>query len=486
MNFGSLLGFHARTRGDAIAVRDNNSALTYSQLDDLAGKVAAILHKRGVEKGMPVAVISGNCLNQAVLYAGIMYAGAVFAPINFRLNSEEIANLLNLIGNPLTVADMDNMHHVRNGVELTSLIEEAGKSGEAVPCCFAEPSDPNNILFTSGTTGLPKGATLSHSNIVASAANCALLRGLDTTTVCYVPLPLYHTAALHGQLTSAWYCGGEAWILNSWDVDRVRSDMAKDHISSVFLMPEQWEDLMVHLPELRLHRMSDPRTAGARIKDELLDKLELLTGKLPNFGMGMTECSPHINFMSGGLIRTKNGTVGRPSAFADVIVCDDDNQIVPPGQVGEMRIRGPPVMSSYWNAPEATAESFDENGYFCGGDLVTQDEDGFIAIVDRKKDLIRSGGENVFCVEIEQTLLQHSGIQEVAVVGFPHEKWGEGVAAVIVPSDSGDVPALGDIQGWVCKHLASYKKPLLLEVRSELPRNKTGKVGSVRNSVSFL
>lgn len=476
MNFGRFIQYRARSRPQASAVRDNNGALSYAELDVLAGKVAATLARRGIGPGSVVLVVSGNSLELAVLYAGIMYAGAVFAPVNFRLTRDEISRLRTLVGAGLDVADAASLDLVPGAVDLASLIDEACASPDAIACRPVPGEHPNNILFTSGTTGLPKGATLTHANLQASAANCALLRGLDASCVCYVPLPLYHTAGLHGQLTSAWYCGGEGWILNNWNIDRVESHLKLDRMTSVFFLPEQWEELYARCPDLRLKHLSDPRTGGARVTDNQFAAVDALTGRTPNFGMGMTECSPHVNFMRGEHVRRKNGAVGYPSVFADVIIRDDDNQPVKPGEVGEMRVRGPIVMTSYWNAPEATRDAFDADGYFCTGDLVVQDEEGFIRIVDRKKDLIRSGGENVFCVEVEQVLSQHEGVKDVAVVGYPHEKWGEAVAAVIVPQNADAPPSLADLQRWVTARLASYKKPLRLELMAELPRNRTGKI----------
>lgn len=475
MNFYRFIQYHARIRGRACALRCGTEAMSYAELDDAAARIGAVLVERGARYGQPVAVIARNSLDLAVIYAAIMRIGAPFAPLNFRLATPEIAALRALLDDPLTVAD-EEFAAIHPGCLAIDDLKRAARNVAAVPVSPAAASAPNNILFTSGTTGLPKGATLTHSNVTASAANAALIRHLDEAVVCYVPLPLYHTAGLHGQLVPAWYVGGEAWVLREWDIDQVAIDLSADRMSSVSLLPEQWMDLASMLQGLRLRRMSDCRTAGSRVKDEIIDTIEEMTGRAPNFGMGMTEASPHLNFMEGRLLRRKNGMVGRPTPYADITVRDHEGRDLPAGDVGEMCVRGPLVMSGYWNDEAATHSAFDTDGYFRTGDLVLRDDEGFARIVDRKKDLIRSGGENVFCVEVEQVLLQHPRIAEVAVVGYPHEKWGEAVAAVVVAASGAAAPDLDDVQAWSRKFLAGYKKPLRLEVVDHLPRNRTGKV----------
>lgn len=475
VNFYRFIRYHARIRGRACAVRDGRNALTYAELDERAGRIGGALLQRGARPGLPVAVVARNSLDLAVLYAAILRIGAAFAPLNFRLVPQELASLRRLLGEPLTIAG-EEFASLLDGCLPMSELDRAARTAAPAPLAMAGSASPNNILFTSGTTGLPKGATLSHANVITSAANAAMLRRLDERAVCYVPLPLYHTAGLHGQLIPAWYVGGEAWILREWDLDQVAQDLSADRMSSVSLLPEQWADLAALLTGLRLRNMSDCRTAGSRVKDEIIATIEEMTGRAPNFGMGMTEASPHLNFMEGRLLRRHNGTVGRPTPYADITVRDEEGNDVPDGEVGEMCVSGPLVMSGYWNDEAATRAAFDARGAFRTGDLVVRDDEGFIRIVDRKKDLIRSGGENVFCVEVEQVLLEHPRIAEVAVVGYPHEKWGEAVAAVIVAAPGGPAPTLEEIQAWARQFLASYKKPLRLEVLERLPRNRTGKV----------
>lgn len=474
MNFAMVLRHHAAYRGEYLALEDGRVRLTYRELWSLAVGLAERLTARGLEPGQPVVVLSENSAAMALLYAGVMLGGGAFAPLNYRLSEAEIANLVEMTKPAMCV--VDDSHSSRFPVT-AHLLEELleGLPIDRMVTRFVEgcAEDPNNILFTSGTSGLPKGALLTHANIFASCANVCYHQAMTSSDGTLIVLPLYHTAALHLQLTPTWYCGGHALICEKWDPDQAAALMSRDSITTSFLLPEQWRDVIRIMK--RPHQLRLAVTGGAPLDDEVLDGTQRFFGRPPAFIMGMTEVSPQIAFMTPDETRKKNGAIGRPSLWADIRIVDETLQPVRDGDVGEMCIKGPLVLDSYWCAPEETAAAFDADGYFHGGDLVRMDADGFITIVDRKKDVIRSGGENVFSVEVERVLQQHPAIQEVAVVGRKHDRWGEGVAAVVVLRP-GCTLTLEGIQDFCRARLARYKKPVFLEIVDTLPRNLTGKV----------
>lgn len=475
MNVARLIEHHAEQRGNRIALRDSTLHFTYQELREASARLGTTLRSMGIGAGDPIAVVAENSAAMMLLYAATSRIGAIFAPINFRLTYREIEQLEGLLQPALFV--VDNIHADRIESTTVTLDELIARSQDTRPIdevVSTEASDSNMILFTSGTTGLPKGATLTHGNILANCANVAYHQSMTTTDVTYVVLPLYHTAGLHLQVTPAWYMGAEVVVAESWNVDCAARVLSSGEITTLFLLPEQWRDVTDVLHGRRLY-LREPVTGGSRVPEQTIDNIERIFGGPPSFIMGMTEVSPQINYMPGRDMRCKNGSVGRPTLWADICIVDDDLRQVEQGDVGEMCIRGPLVLREYWRAPDKTAGSFDRFGYFHGGDLVIQDEEGFITIVDRKKDMIRSGGENVFSVEVEQILQRHPAVREVSVVGIPHERWGEGVAAVIV-AEPGTTVTLAELQEFCKQYIASYKKPIHLEIVDELPRNPTGKV----------
>jgi fatty-acyl-CoA synthase len=248
-------------------------------------------------------------------------------------------------------------------------------------------------------------------------------------------------------------------------------------VTSLFLVPAQWQVLCAHPDATR--RTGSLRTISWGAAPATVTLLETMAATFPGAEIislfGQTEMSPVTTSLPGRDAIRKIGSVGKPIPTIAARIVDDQMNDVPPGAVGEIVYRGPTLMAGYWNNPEATAEAF-AGGWFHSGDLVRADEEGFLYVVDRKKDMIISGGENIYCAEVENVLAAHPAVADVAVIGAKHERWGETPIAVIVPADPAAPPALDDLTDWARGKLASYKKPTSLVIVAELPRNAAGKV----------
>lgn len=468
MNFSRAIRHYALTQPNRLAVADPWRQLTYGQLWEAVRRAAWMLWDKRVRSGDRVLVISRNRIEFVVLYLATLHTGAVLAPVNYRLSSGEIDQLIDIVDPALVVIERETERdHTPEAMSLTD-VSDAPALAEESPAA-ATLADPNVILFTSGTTGVPKGATLTHGNVWNSCANVAHHSGSSPEERNYVVLPLYHTAGLHLQLTPTLYTGGLAVLAPSWHPSDAAATLAEYDITSTFLLPEQWREVCAILADQPLS-MRWPLTGSYPVPTDVLDAIERTTGTAPAFIMGMTEVSPQALCIEPAKMREKNGAAGRPTLWSDVRILDDEGNDVAPGEVGEMAFRGPLVMCGYWGMDPLVSKE-----YFRGGDLARKDEDGYITIVDRKKDIIRSGGETVFSAEVERILVNHPAVQEVCVIGLPDSRWGEGVTAVIVPQE-GQTVTLEAVQDFCKRHIASYKKPVKLELLTDLPKTATGKI----------
>jgi len=472
--FATLIDHHAYVRPDSIAIVDYDISITYRQLAAMAVNASVRILQMN-RPCAPVVVIGENSWRTCVLYAAAMWAGLPFVPINNRLTASEIERILDILECPRAYTDdMKLIESSNRYIRLDSLIESVSttrrrKAPRNSGAC-------NCVLFTSGTSGTPKGVMLSHENVLSAAANAVLHQSLDPSDVVGVALPLFHTAALHGQLTPAWYAGACVKLLGRWDPDAYAFEMDGSEVTARLLLPQQWVDVLERYRPTRASRLRLPIAAGGSLGSELLESFQLKLGGPPAFLMGMTEVSPQMFYMSQEETGVRDGFVGRPTTWSSV-------DFRPPRQLdarmpqgyGEICYSGPLVFQGYWGDPTATKDSFDDDGFFRGGDVAYVDSAGYVRIVDRLKDVVRSGGETVYTGEVEAVLVKHPEIAEIAVVGLPHPKWGEGVTAVVVAA--GDhPPTLEKLQEFCRGQLAGYKKPVTLIIVDSLPRNSTGKV----------
>jgi len=489
---------HAHATPDRVAIRFEGQSITWGALDDRIRRVAAGLHAQGVRKGDRVAILMLNRPEFVETTLAANAIGAIAVPVNFRLAPEEAAYVLRHSDAKVLVTDAPLAGLATaavNAAETTTRIVRVGTPDaadesftpydELLQCTTESPAvviderDVALIMYTSGTTGRPKGAMLTHLNLLMqsfTAIRTSRLHGDDN--VALVNVPLFHIAGI-GSMPPSLMLGSRIVIMPTkpFDAESTLDVVESEGVTGLFLVPAQWQILCRH-PQAT-ERCRSLRTISWGAAPATVTLLEEMARTFPHVEIvsvfGQTEMSPVTTYLPSEDAVRKIGSVGKPIPTISARVVDDDMKDVPPGEVGEIVYRGPTLMAGYWNDPAATAEAF-EGGWFHSGDLVRADEDGFLYVVDRKKDMIISGGENIYCAEVENVLASHPGVLEVAVIGAAHERWGETPVAVIVPRDAAAAPNLDDLIEWSRDRLASYKKPTAVVVVDELPRNAAGKV----------
>lgn len=494
-NWVNQLERHAMMQPDAPALRFVGNTMTWADLRRRVAALAGALSGRGVGFGDRVMILMLNRTEfvESVLAANMI--GAIAVPLNFRLTPTEIAVLVEdcVAHVMLTEAALAPVAiGVRNIQPLLSVIVVAGGSSQDSVFGYEdllneagdvhEPVDiPNDspalIMYTFGTTGRPKGAVLTHANLTGQAMTALYTSGANINSdVGFVGVPLFHIAGIGNMLTGL-LLGLPTVIypLGAFDPGQLLDVLEAEKVTGIFLVPAQWQAVCTEQQarprDLRLRVLS---WGAAPAPDALLRQMSATfpeTQILAAFGQ--TEMSPVTCMLLGEDAIAKRGSVGRVIPTVAARVVDQNMNDVPVGEVGEIVYRAPTLMSCYWNNPEATAEAF-AGGWFHSGDLVRMDSDGYVWVVDRKKDMIISGGENIYCAELENVLASHPDIAEVAVIGRADEKWGEvPIAVAAVTNDDLRIEDLGE---FLTDRLARYKHPKALEIVDALPRNPAGKV----------
>jgi fatty-acyl-CoA synthase len=494
-NWVTQLSRHALMQPGATALRYLGKTTTWGELNARATALADALARRGVGFGDRVMILMLNRTEfiEAMLAANQL--GAIAVPVNFRLTPPELAFLVedcearvvitepvlaDVAGAVRAIAPLLETVVVAGGatedglVGYEDLLAEQGTPHEVVDI----PNDhPALIMYTSGTTGRPKGAVLTHTNLTGQTMTMLFTNGADLNTdVGFIGVPLFHIAGI-GNLLVGLTLGLPTVIntLGAFDPGQLLDLLEAEKVTSVFLVPAQWQVVcamqQAQPRDLKLRVIS---WGAAPASDTLLRTMaETFPDCKILAAFGQTEMSPVTAMLLGDDAIRKLGSVGRVIPTVSARVVDDDMKDVPVGEVGEIVYRAPTLMAGYWNRPDATAEAF-AGGWFHSGDLVRMDEEGYIWVVDRKKDMIISGGENIYCAEVENVLAAHPEIVEAAVIGRPHEKWGEVPVAVV--AISGQLLSLQDLDEFLTQRLARYKHPKGLEIVEALPRNPSGKV----------
>ncbi|MCL2582589.1 MAG: long-chain-fatty-acid--CoA ligase [Streptosporangiales bacterium] len=494
MTISDQLARNARTGGDQVALTFEGTTRTYREADERVSRLASALRERGVGPGDRVAVLGLNALEVMECYFATARLGAISVPLNFRLVAAEVAYMLEDSGARVAVVQSVLADVLKQAAEkaggLDAVLEFGGEAGtyeralaDASPEFGEVEVDERSaafIMYTSGTTGRPKGAVLTHRNLLLHTFSLMVHQGVQPDDrVWMAAAPLFHIAGLAAFLPTL-QMGGHVVLLPTGGFDPAATVdlMERERVSSVFMVPAQWQAVCA-LPGIADRDLSALRRISWGAAPATTTLLRTMAETFPQAEMntvfGQTECSPVTTVLRGEDAIRKIGSVGTPMVNVEVRVVDDEDNDVAPGEVGEIVYRGPMVMREYWNKPAETAEAF-RGGWFHSGDLVRQDDEGFFYVVDRKKDMLISGGENIYCAEVEDALASHPAVADVSVIGMPDGKWGEVPLAVIVAADPASPPSAADIESWASERLARYKVPRRLAVVEALPRNPSGKV----------
>ncbi|MEU9959538.1 long-chain fatty acid--CoA ligase [Streptomyces sp. NPDC050982] len=482
---GSWPARRARKTPHRTALIHGDTTLTYAGLYERTTRLAHALRDSGLRRGDRIAYLGPNHPSylETLFAAGTL--GAVFVPLNTRLAGPEIAYQLTdsgakaLVYGPSfagLVAGLPGNSDVRTYVEVGAEYDQllGAASDEAID----EPvtaDDTCIIMYTSGTTGRPKGAMLTHGNLTWNAVNVLVDQDLITDERALVSAPLFHTAGLNMLTLPVLLKGGTCVLVEAFDPAATLDLIERHRITFMFGVPTMFEHVARHprWADADLSSLRMLSCGGSPVPTPLIAAYQE-RGLTFLQGYGMTEASPGVLFLDAEHAVTKAGSAGVPHFFSDVRVVRPDLAPAEIGETGEVVVRGPHVMPGYWGLPDETAAVF-HDGWFRSGDAARIDEDGYVTIVDRIKDMIISGGENIYPAEIEDQLLAHPDIVECAVIGVPDEKWGEVPRAVVVPREDVELDP-DEVLASLAGRLAKYKIPKSVVLADELPRTASGKL----------
>jgi long-chain acyl-CoA synthetase len=485
LNLASIVTESASRVPASVAVRLGDAALTYADLDEASARLATLLKERGLEAGDRVGVMLPNVPEFPVAYYGVLRAGGTVVPMNVLLKRREIGFYLTDSGARTLLAWHGFCAEARGGAEDAGAgLIEIDPDGFAAALAAHEPDadlaptderDTAVILYTSGTTGKPKGAELTHFNLsrnadIAARTTCEIGPG----NIVLGALPLFHSFGQTVSMNASLGVGATLTLLPRFDPGEALETMQRDGVTHFYGVPTMYGALLHH-PDRESFDTSLRIciTGGASMPVEVLRGFEEAFDCVVLEGYGLSETSPVASTNHPNMER-KPGSIGTPLEEVEMRVVDEDDNPVPQGEIGEIVIRGHNIMKGYWQRPEATEEAM-RGGWFHSGDMARVDEDGYFFIVDRKKDLIIRGGYNVYPREVEEVLYEHPKIREAAVLGVPHDEWGEEIGAAVVLHE-GEELSDAEVSEYVKERIAAYKYPRQVWFLDDLPKGPTGKI----------
>ena len=491
-NIAAWLTDRAASEPDLPALKQGDVVLTYAALDATAARCAGLLAERGVRAGDRVAMTMPNVVYFPVVYYAILRLGAVVVPMNPLLKSGEIAFTWNDSGARVAVvfalfAEEATKAATTTGTDVVVVTpgdfdEQLAASEPVSTVADRTAEDTAVILYTSGTTGTPKGAELSHANLRSNVTtSLETLMPLAPGDVVFGGLPLFHSFGQTVGLNAAIAGGACLTLLPKFDGEQALAIVQRDQVTLFLGVPTMYMALLGVKDPKRFDTSSLRRAAsgGASLPVEVLRRVEETFGFQLIEGYGLSETSPIASFNHPDR-PTKPGSIGTPIRGVEFDLLDDQGRRVAPGEIGEIVIRGENVMKGYWGQPEATAE-FVRDGWFHTGDLATRDDDGYYFIVDRLKDLIIRNGFNVYPREVEEVLYRHPAVAEAAVLAVPDARHGEEVAAMVTLKE-GAVVGEDELRDWVKDQIAAYKYPRVVQF-GVLPKGPTGKI--LKREITF-
>ncbi|MEV0318228.1 long-chain fatty acid--CoA ligase [Streptomyces sp. NPDC050658] len=490
LSLASVLAEPARRRPDHTALVEGELRLSYGELWSQARALAAALVGLGVRPGDRVALMAPNTAEFPRAYYAILAAGGVVVPVHLLLSAEEVEHVLRDSGAALLLchpaqAETGKAAAAATGVRMVALGEDgelgtlAGAAEPLVTHVTRDADDPAVVFYTSGTTGVPKGAVLSHLNLVMNATVCAFdAHDVHRDDIALGALPLFHAFGQTVSMNATWRAGATLVLLPRFDAARAIELMAAEGVNTFHGVPTMYVNLLAAAPDAAvLPGLRQCVSGGASLPVAVLERFEETFGVRIYEGYGLSETSPTAS-VNQPVFGTRAGSIGHSVWGVDVEIARAEAEgrieLLPAGELGEVVIRGHNVFSEYLGRPEATEEAV-VDGWFRTGDLGTKDADGFLAIVDRKKDVIIRGGFNVYPREVEEVLMRHPDVAQAAVIGLPDDVHGEEICAVVVARPGSD-PDAAQIAGWSKEHLGRHKYPRRVEFIDALPLGPSMKV----------
>lgn len=498
VSVGDIATRAAAQHGDRPALIDGARSLSFRALNEQANRLGAALRGMGLGAGDVVAVMARNCTEMMITYFACAKTGLVCAPVNLGLKGPEIVYCLHDAGARVLIAASDLAAAVAPlpgalpalqriywiGADVPDIAKSAGSFEDLLQAgtpqefeTIIHDRDPVQLLYTSGTTAQPKGVLTSHLAVTITALSAALTGAMNRHSTSLALLPLFHCAQLNADVIPLLSVGGTVVLMPGFDVGLVPRLIARHRVSHILLLPMMYAALL-QSPDIQNHDLSSVRLARYAMAPMPQERLQAIHALFPNadvmLGSGQTEFTPPTTFQLPSHQLSKAASWGPATVMVQTAIMDEEGRLLPRGEIGELVYRGPQVMNGYLNQPEATAVSF-RHGWFHSGDVAWIDGEGVIWFTDRKKDMIKSGGENVASIEVERCLMEHPGVAEAAVVGLPHEYWGEAVAAVVILQPGRQVSEQ-NLLAHCRERLASFKVPKAIRLVEQFPRTATGKI----------
>ncbi|BAQ11084.1 feruloyl-CoA synthetase [Bacillus sp. OxB-1] len=477
---------------ERIALVGNGRKYTYKEMADSIEQTVYVLgNELQIKKGQRIAILSSNNTAYMVMYFALAKMGCIIVPLNTRLSIKELEYQLNdcqatyLFTSDMFMQigkDLQQLCGVKclllDSISKYPLDSMASAKKQQFSYTDVTAASPFIICYTSGTTGRPKGAVLTQENVYWNAVNNLLALDITSSDRMLTLLPFFHIGGIGLFTFPVFFAGGTVVIPDSTEPQHVLHTIEKEHITLVMGVPTIFSSLK-NSDAFETTNFDSIRwlySGGGPCPPDLI-RHYLEKGIPLGQGYGLTEASPTVFMLSKEDYMKRVGSIGKPAMFCDVRIVNSEGEDAVPNEVGELLVKGPNVINGYWNLPEETEKAFID-GWFCTGDLVRADEEGFVYIAGRKKDMLISGGENIYPIEVEQVILQHPAVEEVAVFGVSDPKWGEVPVASVILTEGAHVTE-SEIISHCLKRLTKYKCPKKVEFVKDFPRSSIGKVNKV-------